>query len=570
MNTLSQIKKYILDSITEHFSLDSKVISKIDLSLNTDKKSAFGDLCYNAALIIAPLQKQNPRTVADELKTVLEKNEKLSPLIDKIEIAGPGFLNIFLTQETWATIANEMFSQKDLFFKPDIDPKKYLIEFVSANPTGPLHLGHGRNGIIGDVLARVLSFIGHDVSKEFYINDAGSQMGLLGQSLKARCEQVLGKKANVPEGGYIGQYLVDLAAKCIAQHGQSVIEKDDSFFARYASEELLALIKNDLQNYNIEFDTWFSEKTLHEDGSIEKVLKLLADKKLSYEQDGALWFKSSEFGDDKDRVMRKADGSLTYIAADIAYHKNKFDRGFNKAIDILGQDHHGYVKRLQATMDAIGYDSKKLNVILYQLVSIKKGSETIKMSKRAGTFTTLNEIIKAVGCDVARFFYLNRKAESHLEFDLDVALKKTDENPAYYVQYAYVRTKSVLEKASSFAKASEDRSSNKTIEAFIKVLQPRDIKKYSNEWSGNDIALVKKMLSLTSILQAIETNHQTHLIAYYTYELAQSFHNYYANNRILNPDNTGLTKQRLLVVMLLRQTLGFCLDLLGISKPEKM
>jgi arginyl-tRNA synthetase len=560
MNTLSQIKKCVIEAITKHFSLDAKTTSKIDLSLNTDKKSSFGDLCCNAALIIAPLQKQNPRTIADELKRVITEHEKLSLLIEKIEIAGPGFLNFFLKSKSWESIADELISQKESFFKPDIDPKKYLIEFVSANPTGPLHLGHGRGGIIGDVLSRVLSFNGHTVSKEFYINDAGNQISMLGQSLKSRCEQVLGKKSDIPEGGYVGQYLVDLAAKCIAQHGQSVIEKDNEFFTKYASDELLALIKNDLKNYNIEFDEWFSEKTLHEDGSIDKALKILTDKKLAYEQEGALWFRATEFGDDKDRVIRKADGSLTYIAADIAYHKNKFDRGFDIAIDILGQDHHGYVKRLKATMDAIGYDSDKLDVILYQLVSIKKGTEALRMSKRAGNFITLNEVIKTVGCDIARFFYLNRKAESHLEFDLDAALKKTEENPAFYVQYAYVRTKSVLEKA------NED----KTIAAFSQVIQPREIKKSAGQWSSDDKAIIKKMLSLTSILKAIENTYQTHLLAYFAFELAQSFHNYYATNRIINSDNPTLTKQRLLVVMLMRQTLGFCLDLLGISKPEKM
>jgi len=560
MNTLSQIKKYVIDAIEKHFSLDISTSSKIDITLNADKKNTFGDLCCNAALIIAPLQKSNPRAIADQLKEKISQSEKLSTFVEKIDVAGPGFLNITLTPASWEAVAMELIEHKETFFKPEIDPKKYLIEFVSANPTGPLHLGHGRNGIIGDALARVLSFVGHDVTKEFYINDAGKQMITLGQSLKARCNQVLGNKADIPVGGYAGEYLVDLAGQCIAQHGKSVIENDDGFFTAYASQALLALIKDDLKSYNIEFDEWFSEKSLHDDGSIEKALKLLEDKNLSYEQDGALWFKATEFGDDKDRVMRKADGTLTYIAADIAYHKNKFDRGFDHLIDIMGQDHHGYVKRLKATMDAIGYDSDKLDVILYQLVSIKKGAEALKMSKRAGNFTTLNEIIKAVGCDVARFFYLNRKAESHLEFDLDAALKKTEENPAFYVQYAYVRTKSVFEKASE----------NKNIAAFIEVIQPREIKKYASLWTTNDKAMIKKILSLTSILKSIEHTHQTHLMAYYTFELAQSFHNYYANNRILNPDDEALTKQRILVVMLMRQTLGFCLDLLGISKPEKM
>jgi len=351
------------------------------------------------------------------------------------------------------------------------------------------------------------------------------------------------------------------------------LEKEPSFFVDHAKDKLLEVIKNTLQKYGIIFDEWFSEKKLHEDGAVSEILKLLKNKNLTYEHEGALWFKATKFGDDKDRVVKKSSGDVTYIASDIAYHKNKFDRGFDVLIDVLGQDHHGYIKRLKATMQALGYEEKPLNLILYQLVSIKKNDQLVRMSKRTGAFTKLQEIIDTVGKDVTRFFYLNRKAEAHLEFDLETALKKTDANPVFYIQYAYVRTKSLL------GKAEEEKYFKEFVQQMqqfclavkekneINVFPLTDILQHIGD---GEINVIKKIISFVDILKIIETSYQTHLLAYYAWELANSFHTYYANHRIVDTNQPEITKMRLLLAMLVQNTLHINLNLLGVSAPEKM
>ncbi|NDD55517.1 arginine--tRNA ligase, partial [bacterium] len=460
----------------------------------------------------------------------------------------------------------QVLSQQGAFFTLDEhEPrKKVLIEFVSANPTGPLHLGHGRGGIVGDTLARVMSFLGHQVDKEFYINDAGNQIKLLGQSLKARCLQQLGVAAELPEEGYAGEYLVDLAADCVAAHGQEVQAKPDIFFEMYAKENLLDLIKADLASYRITFDRWFSEKNLHDDGSVEKALNLLKERGLAYDQDGALWFRSTQFGDDKDRVVRKSSGELTYIAADIAYHKDKFDRGYDLLVDILGHDHHGYVKRLKATMEALGYNPEQLQVILYQLVTIKENDVAVRMSKRAGKFTKLSDVIDEVGADVARFFYLNRKTDMPLDFDLATALKKTDENPVYYIQYAFVRINSLLE-----------RATHEGFDDWINQLKaqgvtPEELSKLMAHFGADDADMLKKICILQDVVRTVAVSYQTHVLSYFALELAQHLHAYYTRNKIIDKQQSALSQLRMTMVFAVQQTLGLCLDLLGISKPERM
>ncbi|MCK4704479.1 MAG: arginine--tRNA ligase [Gammaproteobacteria bacterium] len=579
MNLINKIKKEILNSFYELFLakqvLSERVLDRVQINLNLDKsKKGFGDLSCNASMIFAKDLKQNPREIAQKFIEEFEAGKILSDIkhfISDIQIAGPGFLNFTFTPDAWQQIAEELFLEKDKFFKLDKDKKrlKYLIEFVSANPTGPLHLGHGRGGVIGDVLSNVLNFLGHDAKEEFYVNDAGSQMQKLANSFKIRCIQELGDKIELPEDGYQGKYLIDLAKILIKENDSLTLsdlkEKEDSFFQDYAKEHMLKSQKKDLSDYGIEFDNWFSEKTLHELGQVEKALKILQDKDLVYKKDGALWFRATKFGDDKDRVVKKSTGELTYIAADIAYHKNKFDRGFDKLINILGQDHHGYVKRLKATVGAMGLKSENLDVILYQLVSIKNAGQAVRMSKRAGKFTSLREIIDIVGKDVARFFYLNRKAEAHLDFDLSVALKKTEENPVFYIQYAYVRTRGILEKALEVEDLKkitkeilDDNLSKTTVEEIIKNLGPAEFE------------IIKKLISLQDILFLIANSYQTHLLSYYMFELANFFHSYYANNRIIDSKNIELSKARLFLLSLVRFTLGLGLDLLELSKPERM
>ncbi|KKQ48670.1 MAG: Arginine-tRNA ligase [candidate division TM6 bacterium GW2011_GWF2_38_10] len=566
MNLISRYKMQVVRQLENHFNLDADRLAAVELKLNVDKGAAFGDVTCNAAMVLAKVIGKNPRELAVEIKALLEQPvDADSALVDRVEIAGPGFLNIFFTHAAWARIACDLFMRERDNFVLSAEHKRmrYLLEYVSANPTGPLHFGHGRNGIIGDSLARILSFLGHEVTREFYINDAGKQVQLLGASLKARCLQAAGKDVALPEGGYAGDYLVELAQSCIQQFGAGVVEKDDQFFSAYAKEHLLALIKEDLKAYGIEFDRWFSEKSLHDNGSVERSLDLLKDAGLLYEQEGAYWFKSSEFGDDKDRVIKKANGELTYIAADIAYHKDKFDRGYDKIIDILGQDHHGYVKRLKATMQALGYDAQKLDVILYQLVSLKENEELVRMSKRAGTFTKLSDVIDAVGADVTRFFFLNRKADAHLEFDLGVAMKKSDENPVFYIHYAYVRTKSLLVRAAE----------HESFSSFIDLLERKDqalCGSILSRMGEAEHALLKRILFLADVLQNVAHNYQTHVLSYYTWELAYAFHTYYTNNRVIDPEDQSTSQVRIFMVHVVQKTLDLCLDLLGLSKPERM
>jgi len=558
MNLITALHQAFLTYVTNELGVSLTVAKSCSFALNTEEqKQQFGDISSNAALILAKELNRNPRDVAQEIAQHFS-----NPAIEKLEVAGPGFLNIFLTQEAFAQLAQELFEQKDRFFKPDEKRTHTInIEFVSANPTGPLHFGHGRGGIIGDVLGNVLKFLGNKVTKEFYINDAGLQMQKLGQSLKIRCQQAAGMDVALPEDAYHGTYLIDLANELFAEHvsgeaeakrdGKKLLDQPDEFFITYAATKLLDHIKKTLQDYGIQFDEWFSEQTLHQ-GAIEQILAILKQKGDLYEKDGALWFTSTKFGDDKDRVVKKKDGTLTYAAADIAYLQDKINRGYDQLIYILGHDHHSYAARLHSMRKALGLEKYPLDVILYQLVSMKESGEQVRMSKRKGKIVTLQDVIDTVGPDVARFFYLNRKADAQLEFDLDLALTQTDENPVFYIQYAYVRTGSILQKA--------------TAEKPLQNITAQDL----DHLSKNDDLLIKQIVLLKEMLETIEYNHQTHLLAYYTYELAQCFNRYYAHNKVINLQDVPLSRARLALTEIVRNTLSLCLDLLGISKPERM
>lgn len=549
MNIIEQIQQKFIAFLTTTFNTQQSELNQGLLTLNTDEqKQNFGDLNSNAAMVLAKQLGKPPREIAQTITTNFTHQA-----IEKIEIAGPGFLNFFLTPQAFATLVQELHDQKENFFKlsPTTQKHTFSVEYVSANPTGPLHLGHGRGGIIGDVLSNILQFIGHQVTREFYINDAGAQMHKLGNSLKIRCQQALGQAVSLPEDAYHGTYLIDLATQCVSENGSQVVEQPTSFFEDYGKTHLLAQQQETLKNYGIEFDVWFSEKTLHQDGSIEKAIMLLKEKGFVYEQEGAVWFRSTEFGDDKDRVVRKANGELTYVAADIAYMKNKIDRGADTLVMVLGHDHHGYVLRLQALLKALNLGAT-LEVILYQLVKMKASGQLVRMSKRAGNIVMLEDVIETVGKDVSRFFYLNRKADAQLEFDLDLALKKTDENPVFYIQYAYVRINSIV------TKAQETESLNN--------ISIEDSKALGNA----EYLLIKKMASLKELLESISTHYQTHQLTYYALELAQTFHAYYGKNRVIDIDNIQQSRGRLFLVGLVRNTLDTVLQLLEVSRPEKM
>ena len=549
MNIIDQIKHKLFDFLIKHFQVTSQDIERVDFNLNIDdSKQQFGDISTNAAMLLAKTLQQAPIKIANEIY----HNFK-SEYVTKIEIAGPGFINLHLDTSTYQLILQELTSQKHNFFKPSqLIPENYCVEYVSANPTGPLHFGHGRGGIIGDTLSNILLFIGHRVNREFYINDAGNQMHNLGLTLKARCQQALGIPAELPEDGYKGEYMLSVAQECLAEHGPNVINEEIKFFSRYAETKLLIRIKQTLQDYGIKFDTWFSERNLHESGAIDHAINKLTQAGFTYEQDNALWFKSTQFGDDKDRVLRKSSGELTYAAADIAYMLSKVERGASHLVMVLGQDHHSYAVRVEGFRQALGLTDTNLDVILYQLVSLTMSGEAVRMSKRAGKFVTLHDIIDEVGKDVARFFFLNRKADSHLEFNLDLALNKTEENPVYYIQYAFVRIKGILRKASEYRELQN-----------IGIDDAKHV-------GCAEYQIIKKIIYLKDLLQNIARTHQTHQLSYYALELARMFHSYYSSSKVLDIENINQSRMRLLLLKQLEQALGLVLELLGLEKPEKM
>lgn len=550
MDMLTTLQDAFSQFIIKKFSISNELTKQCHLILNTDpQRQAFGDLSTSAALIIAKNCGLNPVHVADECT-----KEFSHQFVKKITMAGPGFLNISLTDKAFFSLTQELFDQRAAYFKSAFPSSKTKVslEFVSANPTGPLHFGHGRGGIIGDVLGNIFAFLGYPITKEFYINDAGSQIDKLGMSLIIRCQQILGIEATLPEDAYHGEYIKELAQQCITEHGNNVLEQSEDFFKKYAQDHLLGHIKHTLNEYGIHFDVFFSEKSLHKSNAINQIIESLIQKGLIYQHEGALWLASTKFGDDKDRVVKKATGEWTYVAADIAYLKNKADRGFNNIIMILGHDHHSYSTRLQAVRTALDIQAK-LDIILYQLVKIKDNGKEMRMSKRKGTMVYLEDIIEIAGKDVARFFYLHRKADAQLDFDIDLALKKTEENPVYYIQYAYVRIASIINHAMDLM--PEIVSFNEQDAMHI---------------TDNEYPLIKKIASLKTVLGSIIQHYQIHTLTYYLVELAQHFHAYYGNIKIIDLTNAQKTKARLLLLVILKRTFGIGLDLLGISKPERM
>lgn len=549
MHIIIELEQALRSFITKKYNItDQTILSTCQFTINTQQtKAHFGDLSSTAPLHIAQYLHNTPHAIGTEIT-----NEFTHAYIEKITCAGVGFINISLHHDAFITITQQLFkNQKDYISQLFPEKQRIIIEFVSANPTGPLHFGHGRNGIIGDILSNVLRFIGHSVTKEFYVNDAGRQMQKLATSLLIRCQQQLGIEATLPADGYQGDYLEKIAKSCINEYSTKVLEKPESFFAEYAKEKILINIKETLKKYNITFDSFFFETTLHQNDSINRLISLLIKKGLAYEDEGALWFSSSEFEDDKDRVIRKTNGELTYLAADIAYLKNKAERGYDRFIMVLGHDHHSFAIRLQAIKKALEL-RPELDIILYQLVKIKEGSEQVKMSKRSGKMVFLEDVIDTVGTDTARFFYSNRKAEAQLEFNLDLALQKNEANPLFYIQYALVRIKSIIKKSG-------------TITDLINITNQDATALTSSEYR-----LIKKILEFGKILQHINLNLQPHLLTSYTLELAQEFHSYYTHNHIINPENIPLSRARLFLLIILHTTIEYCLDLIGISKPEHM
>lgn len=519
------------------------------------KQEAHGDYASNIALMLSGPLRRKPREIGEVLAEELEKD----PLFQKIDVAGPGFLNFFISNAYWQDNLRVILDKAGDYGRLDVGRgQKVLVEYVSANPTGPLHVGHGRGAAIGDSLARILSFAGFSVETEYYINDAGNQMDTLGKSVYLRYQEIFGKEVEFPKECYQGDYIKEIARGISAKYGDRFVdtplEECLSLFTSIAVEEISSGIKEDLDRFNCHFDHWFSEKTLHESGYVDETIAELKRLGYVYEQDGALWFKATQFGDEKDRVIRRSNGVTTYFAADIAYHRNKLERGFNVLVDVWGADHHGYVPRLKAAIQALGGDKEALKVILVQLVNLLEGGEVKAMSTRAGEFVTLREVLDDVGKDAARFIFLTRRSDSHLDFDLEIARKKSQENPVYYVQYAHARLTSVFEKAK-----------DKGIDVE-KALNGGDLSKLDTR---EDIQLLKTLEAFPKQVESAAINSEPHLIAYYLTELASRLHGYYNKHRFIT-DDSPLTMARLCLAQGVRQVVKNGLSLLGVSAPERM
>lgn len=524
------------------------------ISVSVPPNKDFGDFASNIAMVMASRAKRPPREIAGAIK---ERVETHGDIIEKVDIAGPGFINFYVKPVMWTGVLNDIFAQREAYGTSTYGAgKKVQVEFVSANPTGPLHIGHGRGAAVGDTLARILAAAGFNVQAEYYINDVGNQMNILGASVFSRYKELLGKETVFPSDGYKGAYIAELARALSQTHGERLLDEEESaavqICRQFASSVIFDEIKEDLKSFNVHFDHYFSESSLYEDHKVEDTLGYFKEKGLSYEEDGALWFKTSDFGDEKDRVLRKQDGSLTYFAPDIAYHKDKLERGFKQIIDIWGADHHGYVPRMKAAIEALGAEPDCFHALLIQLVSLVRQGKPVYMSTRAGEFVTLKEIIDEVGKDVARYFFLMRRCDSHLVFDLDLAKKKSDENPVYYIQYAHARICSILKNA-------QDQGLDVDIDQVdLNVLA-----------AGEDLDLIKTIAMFPDVVISCATDLEPHRIAFYLLELATAFHRFYNKNRVISDDGR-MTRARLVLIYAVRQVLSNALTLMGIDAPESM
>lgn len=513
-----------------------------------------GDFACNIAMLLAKQARMAPRQIADYIVNAVDREN--TEIIEKIEVAGAGFINFYLNNAWLFQIPKLICQLGEEYGQNDKQNIKVQVEFVSANPTGNLHMGNARGGAIGDTMANILSLAGYDVEREYYINDAGNQIEIFALSLEARYLQLLGQKISFPENGYAGQDVVDTVKKIIQEFGEKFVdmpsEKRRQELVAYALQEKMTYIKNTLDNFGINYDVWFNEKTLHENGSINAVIEELKEKGYIYESEGALWLKSTAFGEEKDEVIIRANGLPTYFAADIAYHKNKFERGFNWVINVWGADHHGHVARMKRAMEALGYNPDNLDILLIQLVRLYRGGQIVRMSKRTGTTVSLDELIEEVGKDAARFFFVMRSPDSHLDFDMELARKKTQDNPVYYVQYAHARIMSIFRQAKA---------------AGIKL---KDINEIDFSILGKDeLKLIRKAADFPEEIMVAARTLAPHRIARYVMELAGDFHSFYNHNRVII-DNEALRDARLGLMQIVRTTIKNALDVLGVSAPEQM
>jgi len=506
-------------------------------------------------MVIASQAKKNPRVIAQAIAAKLNDE---GHLLSKVEIAGPGFINFFIQKENWRSLLREIDRQQDRYGSLDFGVgKKVQVEFVSANPTGPLHIGHARGAVTGDVVANILKASGHEVLKEYYINDVGNQMRNLGRSVYLRYLALLGEMIEFPQDHYQGDYIAELAKEILAKDGDRYRGKNEDevlpHFTAFAAGSIMEGIKDDLGAFGVFFDCYFSEGELYKDDGVMKLLDRLREQGHVYREGDTLWFRSTAFGDEKDRVVIRDTGTPTYFAADIAYHKNKFDRGFDFVIDVWGADHHGYIPRLKASIEALGGNKEALKIILVQLVSLLRDGKPVAMSTRAGEYVTLRQVIDEVGRDAARYNFLMRRSDSQLDFDLELAKKQSNENPVYYVQYAHARIASIMRMAAD--RAMEIPGSD---EADLSLLT-----------LSEEIQLIKSVIRFPEIVEGAAKALEPHRVTFYLNELAGIFHSYYNKNRVIT-DDAALSRARLFLMKSVGQVLRNALGMLGVSAPERM
>lgn len=520
------------------------------------KDPKHGDVATNLAMLLAKPLHRAPRDIAAELAAWIRDH---TDGVENVEVAGPGFCNVTFSQVFWRRVVQQVEKEGAAFGSSTIGGgRKTLVEYVSANPTGPLHVGHGRGAAAGDSLARILRRAGYDVTTEYYINDAGRQMRILGMSVWYRLRNLVGRTMAEPEDYYRGSYITDIAKEMLEKDPSLADASDEDGKERcyeYAKNEILEGIKKDLRDFRVEHQNWFSEKTLVDGGLVDKAFQALKDAGYTYEKDGALCFATSRLGDDKDRVLRKSDGSLTYFASDIAYHHNKFERGFDWLIDVWGADHHGYVPRMRAAIEAMGKGKKNFDVVLIQLVNLIINGQPVSMSTRAGTFETLADVVREVGADAARFMFLSRKTDSPVDFDLEAVKQRTMENPVYYVQYAHARVAALLRRAAEEGVTIPDVSDDAALAGLT---------------LPDDMALLRKMALYRDMLEQAATTLSVHHVSHYLMELSQLLHSYYTKNQILKAGDPVTTGSRLALQRAVSRVIANGLDLMGVSAPDHM
>lgn len=558
MQTENALKEILTQAVTAAISSGELPSAEIpEFKIEKPANKANGDYSSNIAMAGAKAFRKAPRMIAE----AIAKNINLDgSVFERVEIAGAGFLNFFLSQQFYTNVLRDIFDCKSDYGKSDYGKgKKVLVEFVSANPTGPMHIGNARGGAIGDCLASVLSYAGFDVSREFYVNDAGNQVEKFATSLEVRYLQHFDPEIKMPEDAYHGADITEHAENFIKEYGDKYVNAPKNerrkALVDFALPKNIAGLEKDLERYRITYDKWFRESTLHNDGSVQKVIDALKEKGVTYELDGALWFKASEYGNDKDIVIIRSNGLPTYIVPDIAYHYNKLvTRGFDKAIDVLGADHHGYVPRMKAALTALGLDASRLDCVIMQMVRLVRDGETIKLSKRSGKAITLNTLIDEVPLDAARFFFNLREPNSHFDFDLELAAKQSSENPVYYVQYAHARICSILKKAQ---------------EQGIELRTPTD-KELALLCSNEEKELIRHLSALTDEIISAAKNYDPAKITHYVVELATLFHKFYNAHRVMLDDNEALMQARLYLCRAVKDTVYNILTMLKITAPEVM